>query len=124
MLWPVLASGDFSNYPHRNYATMTTTPTRRTPLGRLLFTAGVAALADSQNGHIITELVTRHHCCDWGDVSQEDWKQNDKEISAKYGRVLSCYETDLGRIWINTHFDTTTKCRDCNYTTVMLPEEY
>jgi len=53
----------------------------------------------------------------WGDVSEEDWKENDFSVP-RYLRILSAYIAENGtRFWVMTEADRST-------TTVLLPEEY
>ncbi len=63
------------------------------------------------------ELLLRHVTGDWGDLDDEDKKEN--ELSVKKGfRILSAYtlETDV-KVWIITEWDR-------SVTTILLPNEY
>lgn len=81
------------------------------PLGRLLVTPGALAL-----GIDFTPCINRHVRGDWGDVDAEDWERNDASI-AEGTRIISAYQTAVGRIWIITEADRAV-------TTVLLPSEY
>jgi hypothetical protein len=61
--------------------------------------------------------LARHSSGDWGDVCEEDRKEND--LSLKEGfRLLSVYTTSTGtKLWIITEADR-------SVTTVLLPEDY
>lgn len=65
----------------------------------------------------VIESLKRHWRGDWGDLSPEDWQEN--ELSLKQGlRLFSAYETEgLPRIWIITEADRSA-------TTILFPEEY
>ena len=63
------------------------------------------------------ELLHRHVTGDWGDLEDEDKKEN--ELSVKEGFwILSAYslETDV-KVWIITEWDR-------SVTTILLPGEY
>ena len=68
-------------------------------LGQIVATPG--ALAAQQPG----EFLTRHVNREWGDVPDEDRKEN--ECSLEHGfRLLSAYRTNAGdRLWIITEAD-------------------
>jgi len=64
------------------------------------------------------EFLRRHMSCDFGELSDEDVREN--ELSLREGfRVLSAYRTARGQrlIWIITEADRTS-------TTILLPSEY
>jgi hypothetical protein len=83
-------------------------------LGRLMMTPGVQSRVDAAE---IMRAVVRHQVGDWGDVSQEDWDENELSVSMGF-RVLSAYTTESGiRFWVITEADR-------SLTTVLLPEEY
>ena len=67
-----------------------------------------------------TELfaaLERHKRCDWGGVSEADWKANDRALK-NAERLLSSYCAENGtKFWIITEGDR-------SYTTVLLPKEY
>lgn len=65
----------------------------------------------------IATALLRHQRGDWGDLSKEDFEEN--EISLREGfRILSAYPMAGGeKFWIITEADRTV-------TTVMLPSEY
>jgi hypothetical protein len=52
----------------------------------------------------------------WGDLSIEDWQENDLSVKQGY-RILSAYDTPAGRIWIITEADRSS-------TTIPRPSEY
>ena len=68
-------------------------------------------------GQTATEFLRRHRSCDWGELSDEDVKEN--EFALKKGlRILSAYQTAKGqKIWIITEGDRSA-------TTILLPSEY
>ena len=86
------------------------------PLGRIVATPGaLAALAAAeQTPHA---FLARHMCGDWGDLSEEDWQEN--EVSLHEGfRLLSAYHTRLReKLWLITEADR-------SVTTIILPCEY
>lgn len=89
----------------------------RAPLpktGRLLATPGVL---DAVPKPELLAAFQRHMRCDWGDVCEADWKQNDWAL--KNGeRLLSSYRASNGtKFWIITEWDR-------SYTTILLPSEY
>jgi hypothetical protein len=94
-------------------------PIKRDPLfelGQLLATPGaLRALEDS--GELPARFFIRHQFGDWGDVCEEDRKEN--ELSLKKGfRLLSSYRTKKGvKLWVITEADRTS-------TTILLPDEY
>ena len=68
-------------------------------------------------GQTAIEFLRRHMSGDWGELSDEDVKEND--VSLKEGlRLLSAYQTGKGqKIWIITEADRSA-------TTILLPSEY
>jgi len=87
-------------------------------LGDTRMTPGVQALV--QSGVLNpSELLRRHSLGDWGNVSSDDWKENDDAVALNL-RIFSVYnitEPPLGKVWVITEADRST-------TTVMLPDEY
>lgn len=77
-------------------------------------TWGVNALVEQ--GLLVTLYIERHTSGDWGDVCAEDKKLNDDALASGY-RLVSAYNTTLGRILVITEADRSS-------TMVMLPEEY
>lgn len=75
----------------------------------------LAALAEANQTP--QEFLARHHRGDWGEISEEDWQEN--EYSLVHGfRLLSAYSTRKGvKLWIITEADR-------SVTTILLPEEY
>ena len=86
------------------------------PLGRVVATPG--ALQTIENaGQEPEEFLNRHDRGDWGDVSEDDKRENTDSI-ARGSRIFSAYTTSAGdRIWIITEADRSA-------TTILLPSEY
>ena len=84
------------------------------PLGALCSTPG--ALGSIPPDEMLA-AVGRHSRGDWGDLCEEDRKEN--EFSLRRGfRLLSSYRSSTGvKFWIITEADR-------SVTTVLLPEEY
>lgn len=83
------------------------------PLGRVVMTPGVAALASEEE---LQQFVRRHHAGDWGVVDKEDRDDNDDAVG-QGGPVHSAYECKGTKIWVITEGDR-------SVTTVLLPDEY
>jgi len=85
-------------------------------LGQIVATPGALA-ALKKAGQQPGEFLTRHVHREWGDLDEEDRKEN--EYSLEHGfRLLSAYKTNAGdRLWIITEADR-------SVTTLLLPEEY
>ena len=86
------------------------------PLGQIVATPG-ALDALAQAGQSAHEFLTRHATGDWGQVDEDDRREN--ELSLREGfRLLSAYRLSTGvKIWLITEADRSA-------TTVLLPEEY
>jgi hypothetical protein len=85
-------------------------------LGQIAATPGALA-ALKKAGQQPGEFLTRHVNREWGDIPDEDRREN--EYSLEHGfRLLSAYKTNAGdRLWIITEADR-------SVTTLLLPEEY
>lgn len=85
-------------------------------LGQIVATPGALAVLD-QAGQVAGEFLSRHASGDWGDLSDDDRKEN--EVSLVHGfRLLSSYKLSNGtKIWIITEADRSS-------TTILLPDEY
>ena len=88
----------------------------RFALGQTVITPG-AEEALQIAGQTAIGFLRRHLAGDWGDLSDEDVREN--ELSLEQGfRLLSRYETANGeRLWIITEADRSA-------TTILLPIEY
>lgn len=88
----------------------------RFTLGRTFITPGAEEALDIA-GQTAIEFLRRHMACDWGELSDDDIKEN--ELSLEQGfRLLSRYQTTNGeRLWIITEADRSA-------TTILLPSEY
>ena len=88
----------------------------RFPLGQTYITPGAeeALMIAGQTG---IEFLRRHMSNDWGELSDEDVREN--ELSLKEGfRLMSAYRTAKGqKLWIITEADRSS-------TTILLPDEY
>ena len=85
-------------------------------LGQIVATPGTLA-ALRKAGQQPGEFLTRHVHGDWGDLSDEDRKENDYSLEHGF-RLLSSYRTNSGdKLWIVTEADR-------SVTTLLLPEEY
>jgi hypothetical protein len=85
-------------------------------LGQIFITSGAReALAESDQ--LLSEFLKKHQTGDWGEVCEEDRKEN--ELSVKEGfRILSAYRTTKGeKIWVITEADR-------NSTTILPPGDY
>ena len=83
-------------------------------LGRVTITAN----ADSAlNKPDVDAAIERHKAGDWGDVSKDDWQQNN-EFAKEKEMLLSVYYDSKGtKFWIITDAGHAT-------TTVLLPSDY
>ena len=86
------------------------------PLGHLIATPGAIDLFRSAGEDLLPALLERHQSGDWGDVPEEDAREN--EFSMRHGfRIVSSYRVAGERLWIITE-------RDRSATTLLLPSEY
>ena len=86
----------------------------RFPLGRVVMTSGVAERLTPDD---ITAALRRHVAGDWGDVDEDDRRENDHSVEQGY-RLLSAYTSGAGEpFWVITEADR-------SVTTVLLPSEY
>jgi hypothetical protein len=88
----------------------------RFSLGHLVATPGaLRALASA--GQEARDFLARHQTGDWGDLDDEDKREND--LSLQHGfRILSSYHTRTGtKVWVITEGDR-------SVTTILLPEDY
>ena len=82
--------------------------------GCLVVTPGV--LETVPRGELLA-AYSRHLRCDWGELSDTDWRMNDDAVE-NGGRIFSAYCTFNGaKFWIITEANRL-------YTTVLLPSEY
>lgn len=86
----------------------------KVPLGRMVITANAQRTLPS--GDVFVALG-RHARGDWGDVGEDDRKENDLSLAQGF-RLLSVYHTKAGvKFWVTTEADR-------SVTTVLLPEDY
>ena len=84
------------------------------PLGHVCATPGVIEEIPFEEQ---MNALARHAMCDWGDLDQDDWAENESSLRAG-NRVLSAYRSIDGvKFWIITEADR-------SVTTLLLPEEY
>jgi hypothetical protein len=85
-------------------------------LGQLAVTRGGLEVL-VRNGADPLSYLARHAAGDWGDLDDDDRRENDRSL--EYGcRLLSAYQLgDGSRIWIITEADRSS-------TTILLPGEY
>jgi len=91
-------------------------PAAKFELGQLVATPGALAALE-ESGEQPGTFLTRHAAGDWGDLSEDDQREN--EFSLLHGfRLLSAYTLRTGtRIWVISEADRSA-------TTILLPEEY
>lgn len=89
-------------------------------LGQLVMTRGVAerVATDAAFAAFALESLKRHANGDWGDLCEEDRKENEYSLD-KYLRLFSAYEPKgpYPKIWIITEADR-------SVTTTLFPDEY
>jgi hypothetical protein len=88
----------------------------RFQLGQILATPGaLEALEDA--GQTINDFLDRHAQCDWGELCQEDWDENEYSLQEGF-RLLSAYTTLKGeKLYLITEADRSSS-------TLLRPEEY
>ena len=90
--------------------------TPRFRLGQIVATPG-ALDALLMAGQSPGPFLRRHVTGDWGDLDEEDRKENEWSVSEGF-RLLSAYTLSSGvRIWIITEADHSSTC-------ILLPAEY
>lgn len=82
-------------------------------LGQIVTTPGAMNAIDLLQ---MTRLLARHASGDWGDLSEEDKKENEFSLANGF-RIMSSYKVNDVKIWVITESD-----RSC--TTILLPSEY
>ena len=88
----------------------------RYELGKLYITPGASAVLEAP-----LSLLTRHAIGDWGELSNEDIRANERAI-VEGTRILSAYTVDGQRIWIITEAVEDDGHRHA--TTILLASEY
>ena len=89
------------------------------PLGMTVITASVAdrVSTDPAFAAFAFESLARHASGDWGDLCEEDRKENEYSLD-KHLRLFSAYKKEgMPKIWIITEADR-------SVTTTLFPEEY
>jgi hypothetical protein len=94
----------------------TTTGAARFQLGQTLITpAAQEAIRDA--GQLPLEFLLRHQSGDWGDLGNEDKRENEFSVSRRL-RILSKYHTAEGvALYVITEADRSAS-------TILLPSEY
>jgi hypothetical protein len=87
-------------------------------LGQVVATPG--ALQDF-GPTLIAELLQRHLTGDWGELDAHDIQANNQALRTG-ARLLSAYETSVGRCWILTEGTDDTGAR--RSTCVLRPQDY
>jgi hypothetical protein len=88
----------------------------RFPLGRTVVTPSALA-ALQETGESPGALLESHVTCAWGDVDEDDWRDNEHSL-VRGCRLLSAYILSNGtRLWVITEADRSA-------TTILLPSEY
>jgi len=91
-------------------------PGPRFKLGRILATPTALSVVANANVSVINLLI-RHACGDWGDLSESDREQNELAVEAG-SRILSSYVLADGQtVWLITEWDR-------SVTTLLLPGDY
>lgn len=87
-------------------------------LGQIVMTRGVNDLVakDEEFAELVWDSLKRHAAGDWGDLSEEDKKENEFSLN-KNLRLLSAYKRENQKIWIFTEADRSA-------TTILFPSEY
>src|SRR5712671_3047649 len=86
------------------------------PLGRIVATPGALRALEKAEQQP-AEFLDRHVNGDWGEVPEEDKRENESSVQQGF-RILSAYTTTAGdKIWLLTEADR-------SFTTFLLPEEY
>ena len=85
-------------------------------LGQLVATPGALAVLE-KTGQNPMEFLSRHVTGDWGEIPEEDKKENLFSLEKGF-RLLSSYRTTAGdRVWVITEANR-------SLTTLLLPDEY
>ena len=85
-------------------------------LGQLVATPGALTVLE-KSGQNAMEFLSRHVTGDWGDIPEEDRKENQFSLEKGF-RLLSSYKTNAGdKVWVITEGS---RC----HTTILLPDEY
>jgi len=91
--------------------------TERKPLfdlGQLVATPGALAALE-KTGQNAMEFLSRHVTGDWGEIPEEDKKENQFSLEKGF-RLMSSNRTTAGdRVWVIT---------EGSHTTLLLPDEY
>jgi len=87
------------------------------PLGHILATPGVLTALEKA-GQTPLEFLALHVSGDWGELCEEDRKENQFSLERGF-RLLSSYRTNAGdaKLYVITEADR-------SVTTILLPEEY
>ena len=92
----------------------TDTNTGKFPLGQIVATTHAT---EELSPWDILDGIIRHHSGDWGDVCEEDRRENESSLVEGF-RLMSVYKSGKGiTFWIITEWDR-------SITTVLLPEDY
>ena len=84
-------------------------------LGAVVVTPGAKRLM-KELGLDPAHYLARHVTGDWGDLSEDDKKENDFSVTRNQ-RILSAYGTGESKLWIITEADRSA-------TTILRPDEY
>ena len=111
------AAGSTTHRKKTNMQDFETIPAAgRFPLGRVVATPGAIETLEAANINSF-DLLSRHHQGDWGDLSEDDKKENEFSVN-KPLRIFSSYKVgDDEKVWIITEADRSA-------TTLLLPSEY
>ena len=83
--------------------------------GKVVATRG--AIETMEKYHIsATALLDRHVTGDWGDLTEEDKKENEYSVPRQL-RILSAYGHGDAKLWVITEADRSA-------TTILRPDEY
>ena len=86
------------------------------------------ATADPDTMQYVQRCLFRCFSGDWGIVPAQDAETNNAELATGEGRILAAYPQQgklTGKIWIIAYFsESRPEDVNCNYTTILYPEEY
>jgi len=88
---------------------------KRFPLGQVVVTPGAKSVM-APDLQPLYDVIDRHQSGDWGDLPEEDKKENELSVNEGY-RILSAYTVNDEKVWVITEADR-------SVTTVLLPGEY